>query len=76
MADELPPPSDSEILAHDAWVRRVVRRLVKDPHIADDLAQEAHEAHLRGGGGDVRETRKWLGGVVRNREGCKYSADL
>ena len=35
------PPTIQALLEQHEWVRRLARRLVGDPHEADDLAQEA-----------------------------------
>jgi RNA polymerase sigma-70 factor (ECF subfamily) len=63
-----PLPDIDKLLAEDEWVRRLARRLVPDPHLADDLAQDAWVTALGGprGIGDARALRPWLGGVLRN----------
>lgn len=54
------------LLAESSWVRRLAARLVGDPHLADDLSQEALAVALRRGPLPNGELRPWLGGVVRN----------
>lgn len=51
--------------AEDAWLRRVAGALVRDPHVADDLAQDAWVTGLaarRVGSG----ARHWLRGALRH----------
>lgn len=51
------------LTSDDRWLRRMARRLVRDPSIADDLAQDTWVAALRQG----REAgRGWLATVLRN----------
>ena len=64
-----PPTSSAEahtLLEHSGWVRALARKLVRDPNLADDLAQEtwlaAFEHRPRGEG----NLRAWLGTVLRN----------
>ena len=51
------------ILRQDDWLRRMARSLVRDPHAAEDLAQEAWLADLQGGDA-ARDKRSWLSGVL------------
>lgn len=60
------PHSEEELLAHAAWVQGVVRAMVRDEHLAEDLVQDALEAGLRTGPERIRNPRSWLLGVVRN----------
>lgn len=48
------------------WVVQLARRLVVDPHRADDLAQDAWVAALQTPAGPARASRPWLAGVLRN----------
>ncbi len=52
--------------ADDRFVRGLVRRLVADPHLADDIAQETWLAAIRHTAGGGRLTRGWLSTVARN----------
>jgi len=54
------------LLAHRAFVRALVRRLVGDPHDADDVVQETWVAALRGAPARPRSLRAWLARVARN----------
>lgn len=55
-----------KVLEHAAWAQRVAKAMVRDEHLAEDLAQDALEAGLhrktppRGG------LRAWLYGTLRN----------
>ncbi len=61
------PRFDVETLAAQTeWMRRLARRLVGDPHAADDLAQEACLAALERPPVRVGSTRAWLVGVLKN----------
>lgn len=59
-----------QLLAQAGWVRTLARRLVGDPSLGDDLAQEALLAALRSPGVPRGAAgpglRPWLAGVVRN----------
>ena len=59
-------PSNDAILAQAGWVQGMVRAMVRDPHLADDLAQDALEAGMQGDRSTVRDPRAWLASVVRN----------
>ncbi|MBC8406104.1 MAG: sigma-70 family RNA polymerase sigma factor [Planctomycetes bacterium] len=61
-----PSFNPDEILAHSPWIRKVVRSMLADEYLADDLAQEALEAGLRQGSSIQGSTRSWLYGVVKN----------
>ena len=56
-------PDLEAILRQDDWLRRMARSLVRDPHAAEDLAQEAWLADLQGGDA-ARDKRSWLSGVL------------
>ncbi|HEX5053033.1 MAG TPA: sigma-70 family RNA polymerase sigma factor [Planctomycetota bacterium] len=58
---------DAQVLTELAWVRNLARRLLADPSLADDVAQDtwlAARLHPPATGGGVRN---WLAVVVRNR---------
>lgn len=54
------------ILSQRDWVERLARRLVHEATRADDLAQDALVAAMRGKPKDGVPLRSWLGGIVRN----------
>lgn len=53
-------------LAHRDYVRMLARRLVYDPHAADDLFQSAWLAALQRPPRDDHAPRRWLARIVRN----------
>lgn len=55
-----------ELMAHDAWVRALARRLVADAHEADDVAQQAWVEALGAPPPQLPRARAWLRSVVRN----------
>ncbi len=69
------------LLAEDAWLRRLARRLVADASDADDAAQQAWVAaltapHSPDSPESVRSLRSWLGGVLRNVRAASSRRDL
>ncbi|MEZ5967174.1 MAG: sigma-70 family RNA polymerase sigma factor [Planctomycetota bacterium] len=48
-----------------AWVARLARSLVRDPHTADDVAQDAWLSAMRTET-DARGVRAWMASIVRN----------
>lgn len=48
------------------WLRRVARELIRDPHAADDVAQEALLLSLERPVAAMESPRSWFAGVVRN----------
>ena len=54
------------LMANDAWVRTLAHRLVADPHVAEDVAQEAWLAALTNPPRKGSAARSWFGRVVRN----------
>lgn len=58
------------LLAEAGWVRSIARRLVRDSHDAEDVAQDtlvaALEANDELGSGRHTDLRSWLGAVGRN----------
>lgn len=56
----------TDLLAHDAWIRAIARRLVADPASADDVAQRAWMAALEQSGTERPVGRAWLRRVVGN----------
>lgn len=53
-------------LAHRAFVRRLARSLLADPHAADDIEQATWQSLLERPPSGVRNVRAWLSGTVRN----------
>lgn len=53
-------------LLHEGYVRALARRLVYDPHAADDLFQAAWLAALQRPPRDGSTPRRWLARIVRN----------
>ncbi len=54
------------LLAHLGWIRALARELVRDPELAEDVAQETCVAALQGRPRDARKLRGWLASVLRN----------
>lgn len=54
------------LLEEVGWVQALARRLVRDAGEAEDVAQEAVLAALRGARAEPSALRQWLGAVVRN----------
>lgn len=54
------------LLAHSDWTRELARTLVRDPSVADEIAQDAVLLALRRRIDDVVDARAWFGRVVRN----------
>jgi RNA polymerase sigma factor (sigma-70 family) len=61
-----PSFNPDQILAQASWIRKVVRSMLADEHLADDLAQEALETGLRHGSAIRGSTRSWLYKVAKN----------
>ena len=55
-----------ELLAQTGWVRAIAARLVQDPGLADDVAQDAMIAAVQKPPEDPTAIRAWLAAVVRN----------
>ena len=54
------------LLAHEAFVRRITRALVRDEHEADDVVQATFLAALERPPRTGTNVRGWLAGVARN----------
>ena len=63
---ENPIPSLESLLAHRRWVRGVARRLLRDEHAAEDLAQEAWVRAMRSPPDPERDPKPWLRRVLKN----------
>jgi len=59
-------PSLEDLLAHAGWARALARGLVRDPHAADDLLQDAWVRALEHGPRTRASARAWLRSVLRN----------
>ena len=59
-------PRAEIFLAELEWVRRLAGALVRDPSLADDVAQDAWVAALAGPGPRGGSVRAWLAAVTRN----------
>ena len=62
----MPPIPLETLLAHVDGMRRLARCLVRDPALAEDVAQDAVLVALSRGPRHGRNLRGWLNGVVRN----------
>ena len=56
-----------QLFAHRAWLRRLARGLVGDPHAADDLVQEVWMAAMRRPPQERRSLKGWLATVLRRK---------
>lgn len=65
MNDLNPDTTADEFLRHQAWVRSLATDLLRDVGDAEDVVQEAWLVFRRQRGGQVRNIRAWLRGVVR-----------
>ena len=63
------------LLANDAWIRALARRLVADEHAADDLVQDAWIAAITKPHRKSIPLRSWLGRVVRNLGAMRHRSD-
>ena len=58
--------SAERLLAHAGWMRALALGLVRDPHEADDVVQDAALAALLHAPPAEAALRPWLASVVRN----------
>jgi RNA polymerase sigma-70 factor (ECF subfamily) len=63
---DLPASDSPQFAADDRFVRALLRRLVGDRHLVDDLAQETWLAAVRHSRNGGAFGRAWLGTVARN----------
>ncbi len=66
MSDPRPPLAHERLLEHQAFLRRLARSLVADPHRAEDLAQEVSVIALENPPRVPGPMRAWLARVLRN----------
>ena len=68
MTDECSEPWAGDLSEHTAWVRRLARELVRDVHLAEDVAGDVFAAAVRARGApaEPRRLRGWLRAVTRN----------
>ncbi len=64
------------LLTHAEWVRRVARDLVRDPHTAEDLAQDTMLRAIQNAPERIRSPRHWLGRILRNVVRERYRRDM
>lgn len=73
-------PRDSDgfeaLVERAAWMKRLARELVHDPHAADDLVQEAWVAALERPPESGTPVRRWIAAVMRNFARDAWRADL
>lgn len=67
MADSTRPLDLDLLLSDTDWLRALARKLVRDPHAAEDLAQDTWVDVLRARVGPRGARRSWLGAIARNR---------
>jgi RNA polymerase sigma-70 factor (ECF subfamily) len=60
-------PNLSALLDQAGWIHALARRLVADPHLAEDLAQETWADALEQRPDAARPLRGWLATVARNK---------
>ena len=60
------PLSMPSLLEHAAWVNQLAHRLVTDPELARDVAQEAWRSALERPPGDTRNLKAWWSRVVHH----------
>lgn len=65
MHEHAVPPVE-ELLRHARWIEELAHRLVRDPAVADDLAQATWVVALRDPARARSNPRGWLARVVRN----------
>ena len=61
--------SIESLLAERDWLRRLCAQLLRDEHLAEDLAQETELSALRYAPKEARDLRAWLARVARNLAG-------
>ena len=67
MPNHANPPSVHLLLQHLGWLRGLARQLVRDPHAAEDAAQETMITALARPPRQAHGLRAWLGKTLRHR---------
>jgi len=62
-----PPPSHTALLEHTEWARRLALALSGDPHLAEDVVQEAIRIGIEKPPARLEQIKAWLAQVIRNR---------
>lgn len=60
-------PEHQRLLENASWLQRLAESLVRDPHHADDMAQQTMEAALGGSPPHSNQHRPWLARILRNK---------
>lgn len=68
-------PTAEELLQHLGFVRRLAHALVHDPHVADDVVQDAMLAAIQRPPRLEKGLRSWLRGVVKKRIQFHYRSE-
>ncbi|MHC4821432.1 MAG: RNA polymerase sigma factor, partial [Planctomycetota bacterium] len=63
------------LLEQHEWVRNLAHRLVRDPHAAEDVAQQAWVKVLQRPPGRLESLKAWLATVVRNCARDRFRSD-
>jgi RNA polymerase sigma factor (sigma-70 family) len=66
MSARLPSASLDDLLAQAGWLNRLARHLVRDPDLAEDVAQETWASAAKAPPERGRPVRPWLAEVLRN----------
>jgi RNA polymerase sigma-70 factor (ECF subfamily) len=67
MTPEPSQPSEAQLLADLAWVRRLAMRMLGDPNLADEVVQDTWLDVRRAPANDRPRTAAWLVTVAKNR---------
>jgi RNA polymerase sigma factor (sigma-70 family) len=62
-------------LENASWVQRLALSLVRDPHLAEDLAQQTMVAALEGAPQKSARQRPWLARILRNHVYARHRAE-
>ncbi len=75
MPEAVPENDPSLLLEQAGWIRALARRLVLDPHLADDLSQETLLAALESPPPARGGLRGWLATVLRNKAASRTRSE-
>ncbi len=67
-----PPPSHTALLEHVEWARRLALAMSGDPHLAEDVVQEAMRIGIERPPERLGQIKAWLAQVIRNRINLHY----